>query len=55
MKKFQLDTENLAVPEVHSEKAQEDKTDKTGKEQESSKSVDYDNLAFPEIHIKKKK
>lgn len=55
MKKFQLDTENLAVPEVHSEKNAEDRIDKADNNQENTKSVDYDNLAFPEIHIKKKK
>lgn len=51
MKKYELDTENLAVPEYRSEK-----NDKNNQEKpENTKSVDYDNLAFPEIHIKKNK
>ena len=45
---YKIDSENLAVPEVHLKNAEGD--DDKG---ESDKSIVYDNVAIPEIHIKK--
>ena len=45
---YKIDSENLAVPEVHLRDAEGD-DDKS----ESEESIVYDNVAIPEIHIKK--
>lgn len=47
---YKVDSENLAVPEVHLGDAEgdDDKSD-------SDESIVYDNVAIPEIHIKKHK
>lgn len=47
LKKYKLTTENLAVPEIHTNRAKKDKTDQEKNE------IDYNNLAIPEIHIGK--
>ena len=44
---YEVESENLAVPEIHTEE-KDDKTDKDGY-------ITYDNVAIPEIHIKRKK
>lgn len=49
---FRLDTENLAVPEVHVNEAQTDMEDFTTDENEK---IIYDTLAVPEIIFRKKK
>ncbi|MBU5478136.1 hypothetical protein KQI69_02855 [Eubacterium sp. MSJ-13] len=47
---YNLTFDNVAIPEVHTNKTHEDTTE--NKSEHSS--VNYDNLAIPEIHIKKK-
>ena len=42
-----VETENLAVPEVHIDKEETTDTDDT-------ETITYDNVAVPEIHIKRK-
>ena len=52
---FQLDYENLAVPEIHTGKL---KSQLRKPKQKDSYTVEYDNLTIPEIHTpgeKKKK
>lgn len=49
---FRLDTENLAVPEVHVSETQTDMEDFTTDENEK---IIYDTLAVPEIIFRKKK
>lgn len=49
---LRLDTENLAVPEVHVNEAQTDMEDFTTDENEK---IIYDTLAVPEIIFRKKK
>ena len=49
---YEVESENLAVPEIHTgEVMEEEKDDKT----DSDEYITYDNVAIPEIHIKKKK
>ena len=49
---YEAESENLAVPEIHTgEIKEEEKDDKTDKDEY----ITYDNVAIPEIHIKKKK
>lgn len=45
---YKIDSENLAVPEVHLGEVEGD--DDKG---ESGESIVYDNVAIPEIHIKR--
>ena len=55
-KKYDVESENLAVPEIHS-KDYEEKLATSESEQNNPKdkeSVVFDTLAVPEIHIKKK-
>lgn len=47
---YTVDTENLAVPEVHTGKAKDDV-----KEDKDDDEITYDNVAIPEIHHLKKK
>ena len=48
---YEVESENLAVPEIHTGKAVHH-TEKKEEEQENDKpSVKYDTLAVPEIHI----
>jgi len=49
---FKLETENLAVPEVHVNEAQTDIEEFTTDENEK---IIYDTLAVPEIIFRKKK
>ena len=46
---YSVDTENLAVPEIHT-----GKVDQSGKPEEPEETITYDTLAMPEIHIKRK-
>lgn len=48
-KDYSIETENLAVPEIHTGKVDEEPAKKDRKE-----SISYDNLAIPEVHFKKK-
>ena len=45
---YKVDSENLAVPEVHLKDVEGD--DDKG---ESEESIVYDNVAIPEIHVKR--
>ncbi len=49
--KYRVDTENLAVPEVHIGEAREQK----GETKEDGDSITFDEVAIPEIHVRKKK
>lgn len=49
-KKYEIKTDNLAVPEILTENIKHD----TSEEKEEPE-IAYDQLAIPEIHIKKKK
>ena len=44
---YDVESENLAVPEIHT-----DHTEKSKKEPEEHE-IEYDNLAIPEIHFHK--
>ena len=47
---YKIESENLAVPEIHTGEVKEEEHEKeTVKE-----SITYDNVAIPEIHIRKK-
>lgn len=46
---FQVDYDNLAIPEIHTKKATVKKVER------KEESVTYDGVAMPEIHIRKKK
>ena len=45
-----VETENLAVPEVHIDKEDVEETTDT----DDTETITYDNVAVPEIHIKRK-
>ena len=50
IKKYRVDTENLAVPEIHiGARKEEEGENKDGGE------ITYDEVAVPEIHVRKKK
>lgn len=44
-KKYKVTSENLAVPEIHTDRA------KINEEKDEEKEIEYDNLAMPEIHL----
>ncbi len=44
-KKYRVESENLAVPEIHTDRANIEKVD------EEEQEIEYDNLAMPEIHL----
>ena len=46
---YSVDTENLAMPEIHT-----GKVDQNEKQEEPEETITYDTLAMPEIHIKRK-
>ena len=46
---YTVDTENLAIPEIHT-----GKVDQSEKQEEPEETITYDTLAMPEIHIKRK-
>lgn len=48
---YEIETENLAVPEIHTGKIEIKDEEPTEIEDE----IVYDDVAIPEIHIKKKK
>ena len=50
VKKYRVDTENLAVPEIHIGAKKEDE----GETREDG-AITYDEVAIPEIHVRKKK
>ena len=56
---FHINSENLAVPEIHSDSFEEKqkKADAEENEELEKKDIVYDNVAIPEIHLhwKKKK
>lgn len=45
-----IETENLAVPEVHIDKEDVEEATDT----DDTETITYDNVAVPEIHIKRK-
>ena len=56
-KLFHIESDNVAVPEIHSEEFDElqDKADKEENEELEKKDIVYDNVVIPEIHIHRKK
>lgn len=46
---FQVDYDNLAIPEIHTKRPE------AKKKETKEESVTYDGVAVPEIHIRKKK
>lgn len=48
-KRYRVDTENLAVPEIHIGEVKEDK----GEIKEEEDSITYDEVAIPEIHVRR--
>lgn len=44
-KKYKVESENLAVPEIHTDRA------KIEENHEEEQEIEYDNLAMPEIHL----
>lgn len=49
--KYVVESEDLAVPEVHRNEVREDKAEI----KDEDVSIAYDNVAIPEIHVRKKK
>ena len=49
-----FESDNLAVPEVHTHEAPEDMTD-CGQNSETEAEITFDNVAIPEIHLKGKR
>ena len=49
--KYVVESEDLAVPEVHKNEVHEEKAEI----KDENKSIAYDNVAIPEIHVRKKK
>lgn len=47
-KKYKVSSENLAMPEIHTDRAKEGKEVKI-----DEREINYDNLAMPEIHFGK--
>lgn len=47
-KKYSVETENLASPEIHTDKAKP-----APKKEKDDREIEYDNLAMPEIHFSK--
>ena len=56
-KKLHVKTENLAVPEIHTESFEEKqkKADAEENEELEKQDIVYDNVAIPEIHLHRKK
>lgn len=50
IKKYRVDTENLAVPEIHIGKAKEEKG-----ENKDEEPITYDEVAVPEIHVHRRR
>lgn len=50
IKRYRVDTENLAVPEIHIGKAKEEKG-----ENRDDQEITYDEVAIPEIHVRSHK
>lgn len=53
--KYTVETENLAVPEVHTGKVKHNKVEESKVSTKDNIEIDFGTLAVPEIHIKKKK
>lgn len=53
--KYTVETENLAVPEVHTGKVEHHKNEESKVSENNKIEIDFGTLAVPEIHIKKKK
>lgn len=49
--KYVVESEDLAVPEVHKNEVHEDKAEI----KDEDETITYDNVAIPEIHVRKKK
>lgn len=56
-KSLHVKTENLAVPEIHTDAFEEKqkRADADEDRERKEKDVVYDNVAIPEIHFRKKK
>ena len=48
---YKIESENLAVPEIHTGEVEDENA---SEEQCSKESITYDNVAIPEIHIRRK-
>ena len=52
---YKVESENLAVPEVHVERGNDasdaEKEEGSQSEKETEESITYDNVAIPEIHV----
>lgn len=48
-RRYRVDTENLAVPEIHIGEAKEEK----GETKEEEDSIAYSEVAIPEIHVRR--
>lgn len=48
---YSIDTENLAIPEIHTGKVGHETDDN---DKDSKKEITYDTVAVPEVHIRKK-
>ena len=49
--KYVVESEDLAVPEVHKNEVHEDRAEI----KDEDETITYDNVAIPEIHVRKKK
>lgn len=51
-REYKVESENLAVPEVHTHDIH---TEEPSEDERSNEPITYENVAIPEIHIKKRK
>ena len=54
---FHVDSENVAVPEIHSDSFEDKQKEADAEEnrEREEKEIFYDNVAIPEIHVRRKK
>ena len=51
-KEYKIESENLAVPEVHTHEVN---PEEVSEDERSNEPITYENVAIPEIHIKRRK
>ena len=54
---FHVDSENVAVPEIHSDSFEDKQKEADAEEnkEREEKEIFYDNVSIPEIHVRRKK
>lgn len=49
---YKVESENLAVPEIHTHNIH---SEEASEDERNNETITYENVAIPEIHIKKRK